>query len=176
MPFSLIPFMLLAIPIVEIAVFIAVGDSIGIYYTLLMILVTAILGSILLRIEGFRVLGKIREEMAAGRMPAKEMTSGVMILVAGILLLTPGFVTDTIGFLLFLPPVRSAIRSFLRSRINIQTMGAATGFGGFDERPPKTGLNEDEDDFDGPVVDLDEDAWSNKRDKNSPWRKNPRDD
>lgn len=174
MPFSLIPFLLLAIPIVEIAVFIAIGDRIGIFYTLLMIFVTAVLGSILLRIEGFRVLGRIQGEMSAGRMPAKELTSGVMILIAGILLLTPGFVTDGIGFLLFLPPVRAAINSFLRSRINIQTMGGSAGFSSF-VKHPSNHFNDPADE-DGPIVDLDESSWSHEEDPDSPWNKKSRDD
>ncbi len=179
MSFSILPFMLLVIPIVEIGVFIAVGDQIGIFYTLLMIFVTAILGSILLRIEGFRVLGKIREEMAAGRMPAAELISGVMILIAGVLLLTPGFVTDAIGFLLFLPPVRVAIRAFLASRIKIQAMGGqfgegAAGFRGFD-RDRSNAAPPNSPDGNGPIVDLDEDAWSDEPDPSSPWRKDKSD-
>ncbi len=165
MPFSIIPFLLLIIPIVEIGVFIAIGDRIGIFYTLMLILVTAVLGSILLRLEGFRVLGQIREQMNAGRMPTKELTNGVMIVIAGILLLTPGFVTDTIGFLLFLPPVRAAIRTFLASRIKINTFGGGAGFDNdsrFRTGPPP-------DDGDGPVVDLDEGAWSHDSDPSSPW-------
>jgi UPF0716 protein FxsA len=162
--------MLLAIPIVEIGVFIAIGDRIGIFYTLMMILVTAVLGSILLRIEGFRVLGRIREEMATGRMPAKELTSGVMIVIAGILLLTPGFVTDAIGFLLFLPPVRAAIHAFLRSRINIQTMGGSAGFSNFGE--DHSARFDQQSEEDGPVVDLDEGSWSHEENPKSPWNKN----
>ncbi len=163
MPFSIIPFLLLIIPIVEIGVFIAIGDRIGIFYTLMLILVTAVLGSILLRLEGFRVLGQIRQQMNAGRMPAKELTNGVMIVIAGVLLLTPGFVTDTIGFLLFLPPVRAAIRTFLASRIKINPSGGGAGFGS-DPRF-RTGADEG----DGPVVDLEEDAWYHDSDQSSPW-------
>lgn len=173
MPFSLLPFMLLLVPIVEIGVFIAIGDRIGIFYTLLMILATAILGSILLRIEGFRVLNQIRSEMAAGKIPTKELTSGVMILIAGVLLLTPGFVTDAIGFLLFLPPVRSAIRAFIVSRVKFQTMGGTgngaggfqAGFGSFSDDGPYPPNQPPE----GPIVDLDEEAWSREPDASSPW-------
>jgi len=139
-----------------------------------MIFVTAVLGSILLRIEGFRVLERIREEMSSGRMPAKELTSGVMILIAGVLLLTPGFVTDGIGFLLFLPPVRAAIHGFLRSRINIQTMGGKAGFSGFSKHQPNHFT--DPVDEDGPIVDLDESSWSHEENTDSPWNKKLSDD
>ncbi len=169
MPLSLLPFMLLLIPIVEIGVFIAIGDRIGIFYTLMMILVTAIIGSILLRIEGFRILKQIQNEMGAGKVPAKELTNGVMILIAGVLLLTPGFVTDTLGFLLFLPPVRAAIRLFLVSRIKFNTQSGAAGFnagfGGFQSDPN----NRNRQDQDGPIVDLDEKAWTRDPDPSSPW-------
>ncbi len=169
MPFTLVPFLLLIIPIVEIGVFIAIGGQIGTFYTLLMILVTAVLGTILLRIEGFRVLDHIRREMSAGRMPTRQLTSGVMIMIAGVLLLTPGFVTDAIGFLLFLPPVQAAIRAFLASRINLQTFGTGST-GGFDQHParPDNGRPPSRK---GPVIDLEDDAWTREPDVSSPWRK-----
>lgn len=179
MSISILPFILLVVPIVEIAVFIAIGDQIGIFYTLLMIFVTAILGSILLRIEGFKVLGKIQQEMAAGRMPAAELTSGVMILIAGVLLLTPGFVTDGLGFLLFLPPVRAAIRAFLASRVKMKVMGGqfgerSAGFSGFNDQHRGAGPFNGPD-GQGPIVDLDDDAWSDDPDPSSPWRNEPPD-
>lgn len=165
MPFSILPFLLLAIPIVEIGVFIAVGDRIGIFYTLGMILLTALLGSILLRIKGFRVLARIRQQMSAGQMPAKELTDGVMILIAGVLLLTPGFLTDAIGFLLFLTPVRAAIRAFLVSRIDLSSMA---GKASFDNSGQSFRASSDKGHA-GPTVDLDEDAWHSEKDSSSPW-------
>lgn len=83
MSFRLIPFLLLFIPILEISVFILIGGEIGVGWTLLLILVTAILGSILLRVQGFSILGKIQAETARGGLPAKELVNGVMILIAG---------------------------------------------------------------------------------------------
>ncbi len=171
----MIPFLLLIIPVVEISVFIAIGDRIGVFYTVMMILITAVMGSILLRIEGFRVLGKIQRAMAAGQIPTRELTSGVMILIAGVLLLTPGFVTDAIGFLLFLPPVRAAIRAFLVSRIKIKTVGGATSFNNFGQDPFNS-QNGPLNDGDGPVVDLDEDSWTREENPSSPWNKTDKDD
>ena len=89
MPFALIPFLLLVVPIVEIAAFIAIGGKIGIFATLLMIFVTAVIGSILLRIQGLSLINQIQSEVAAGRVPGRALGDGAMILVAGILLLTP---------------------------------------------------------------------------------------
>ena len=169
MPFTLVPFLLLIVPIVEIGVFIAIGGQIGTFYTLLMILVTAVLGTILLRIEGFRVLDQIRREMAAGRLPTRQLSSGVMIMIAGVLLLTPGFVTDAIGFLLFLPPVQAAIRAFLASRVKLPTFGmdSTGGFGQHQARPGNEKPHSDK----GPVIDLDDDAWTDEPNSSSPWRK-----
>ncbi|MEL6752301.1 MAG: FxsA family protein, partial [Pseudomonadota bacterium] len=153
MNLAFIPFLLLAVPIAEIGVFIAVGQWIGIGWTLLGILLTAILGTILLRRQGLALLGQARQEVDAGRVPAKELADGVMLLAAGILLLTPGFVTDALGFSLFLPPVRAVIRSFVDSRV--QVMGAeafrAQGFPG--QRSPQHGPG---------VVDLDEAEFSSR--------------
>ncbi|MDN2568608.1 FxsA family protein, partial [Aquibium sp. A9E412] len=117
MPFSLVPFLLLVIPLLEIAVFVMVGGAIGVLPTLALVVVTAIAGSILLRVQGFGVVDRIRRTMDAGRMPGRELVHGVMILVAGVLLLTPGFVTDTLGFLLFVPALRDMAWALLRDRI-----------------------------------------------------------
>ena len=86
MPFSIIPFLLLVVPILEIATFIVVGGQIGVVATLGMILFTAVLGSILLRIQGFQVLNQLRAATDAGRVPGRELGHGVMILLAGVLL------------------------------------------------------------------------------------------
>lgn len=167
MSFALIPFLLLAIPIVEIAAFILIGGQIGIGWTLLMILVTAIIGTIMLRIQGLQLITHIRSEIDAGKVPARALGDGAMLLVAGILLLTPGFVTDGIGFLLFVPPVRSAIWAFLAKRITVQAGGTQFSF---DENayqsPPR-------DHQAGPVVDLDPDEYeAGSPNPDSPWNKN----
>jgi len=168
MPFALIPFLLLVIPIVEIAAFILIGGQIGIGWTLLMILVTAIIGTIMLRIQGLQLITHIRSEIDAGKVPARALGDGAMLLVAGILLLTPGFVTDGIGFLLFVPPVRSLIWSFLASRITVQAGGTQFGFG------EDTTFRQPQHDPDaGPVVDLDpEDYEAGPPNPDSPWNKN----
>ncbi len=106
MPVRIMPIILLVVPILEIAVFILVGGQIGVGWTILLILLTAILGTILLRQQGFGVLEQIRGDVNAGRVPAAAMAHGVLIIVAGVLLLTPGFVTDALGFLLFVPGFR----------------------------------------------------------------------
>lgn len=170
MPFALIPFLLLVIPIVEIVAFIVIGNQIGVGLTLLMILVTAIIGTALLRFQGMQVLTRMRQDIDGGRVPARALADGALLVIAGILLLTPGFVTDSIGFALFVPALRGAIWRFAARRITIMTpagplradMGAA----------PRHGPADD----DGTVVDLEEDDYrrtdshtASTADR-SPWR------
>ena len=107
---------LLIVPIVEIAVFIEVGGAIGLWPTLAVVVATAIAGGTLLRLQGLATLARAREALARNEMPLKEVIDGVFLLVAGILLLTPGFVTDGVGFVLFVPGVRAGLRSLLAQR------------------------------------------------------------
>lgn len=162
MNFGFVPFLLLFIPILEIAVFILVGGQIGVIATLAMILVTAILGSILLRIQGFATLNSIQMKAHSGEIPGKEMVSGVMIMIAGVLLLTPGFVTDSIGFLLFFPPFRHFLWSTIASKVVIKTEGA---FRNAQSRGYSSHHAHQED-----VVDLDPSEYSEKGNPDTPWR------
>ena len=99
----------LAVPLVEIALFVLIGGGIGVFATLAMVVVTAIAGSALLRWQGVQTLNRIRTELENNRLPARPIADGAMIAVAGLLLLTPGFFTDTIGFILLVPPLRALI-------------------------------------------------------------------
>lgn len=159
MPFGIIPFLLLFIPILEIAVFILIGGQIGVFATLAMILFTAILGSILLRVQGFATMRSIQAKSAAGEVPGRELVNGVMIMIAGVLLLTPGFVTDGLGFLLFVPPFRHFLWKAIASKVVIRT----TGTGPQPRRHPED------------VVDLDPSEYSEKPNPDSPWNKLDRD-
>jgi UPF0716 protein FxsA len=152
---------LLGLPLLEIAAFVLVGSKIGVLWTIALVILSSIAGSVLLRIQGFGALNRIRNEMAAGRDPGRELAHGFMILVAGILLVIPGFVTDLLGLMLFVPPVREVAWRFLKRRMVVTSFG--TGFGGF--RPSRHG---------GPTVDLDADDFSRSADSKSPWRIGPR--
>lgn len=163
MPFTLIPLLLLIIPIVEIAAFIVIGDAIGLWPTLGMILLTAIIGTALLRRQGLALFSQMRKEMDAGRVPARELADAFMLLAAGILLLTPGFVTDSLGFALFLPPVRAAIRAFVASRVRV------VGPGGVDMGDMMNRQNRNPSGpSDGPVVDLDSTDYSSTKPQERP--------
>lgn len=148
---------LIALPIVEIATFVIVGSRIGVLWTIALVVLASIAGMALLRIQGFEVLTRIRRELDAGRSPGRELAHGVMIMLAGILLLIPGFVTDVLGLLLFIPPVRDLAWRLLRRRIVVTSFG--TGFGSFRATRP-----------DGKTIDLDTRDFSRTPDPKSPWR------
>jgi len=100
-------FLLLVItPIVELWLILKVGSAIGAGSTILLILLTAILGAAMLRKQGFSTLFRARQKMEEGQLPAKEMAEGLMLAISGALMLTPGFVTDAVGFSFLVPWVR----------------------------------------------------------------------
>ncbi len=104
MPFVFLAFIL--VPIAEIAVFIEVGGVIGLWATIGIVILTAIVGTSLLRSQGLAAFGRAQAAMSEGRLPVEEVIHGFCLVIAGALLLTPGFLTDFAGFLLFVPPVR----------------------------------------------------------------------
>lgn len=111
------------VPLAELYLFLTLGKHIGIGPTLAIIILTAFLGAALTRSQGARALSNFRRATAEGRLPAREALDGLLILLAGAVLLTPGFLTDTVGFLLLIPPARAVIRTalgnYLRKRIRI---------------------------------------------------------
>ena len=97
------------VPIIEIAVFIEVGSQIGLLPTIGTVVLTAVIGTGLLRQQGLSVLFQIQENLQANIIPVRELFDGICLVIAGVLLLTPGFVTDAIGFLLFVAPLRRSL-------------------------------------------------------------------
>ena len=114
---SLVPLFVLALPFLEIAGFIVVGSKIGVLATLGLIILSIFLGVFLLRFQGFGLIQRIREETAAGRTPKRELVHGVMLVFAAFLLIIPGFITDIIGLLLFIPAVRDIGWRFISDRV-----------------------------------------------------------
>ena len=98
-----------AVPLIEIALFIQIGGVIGLVPTLVIVVGTALAGSYLLRQQGLRVFSDAQQRIQRGELPVDEMLHGVFLAAAGVLLLTPGFLTDTLGLLLFVPPARQWI-------------------------------------------------------------------
>ena len=108
------------VPIVEIALLIQIGKAIDVWPTIGLILLTGLVGAALARHEGLRTLRQIQDELEHGRMPGKQLVDALMILVAGALLITPGVLTDGVGFALLLPPVRTILRRVLEKRFRAQ--------------------------------------------------------
>ncbi len=114
----------LVVPIVELAVILQVGSSIGVLPTVALLLVVSVLGAALVRREGARTWRAFSSAVASGRAPAREVADGALVLLGGALLLTPGFVTDIVGLVAILPPTRAVARRAL-TRVVARRMTAA---------------------------------------------------
>ena len=115
------PILFVVIPLVELYFLIVVGGMIGALWTVILVLVTAFIGVNLLRMQGMSTLSRAQRTMEHGQIPAMEMMEGVALAVAGVLLITPGFITDAIGFLCLIPASRQAIIRFLMARATMHT-------------------------------------------------------
>ncbi len=133
---------LIVIPIVEIAVLIKVGGLLGVWPTVALVVATAMAGTVLLRLQGLATLFRVQASLREGRFPIAEVFDGMCLLVAGALLLTPGFVTDLLGLLLFVPALRVMLREFLARRliaagkVRVHTAGPEPGPGTPPGSPP----------------------------------------
>jgi UPF0716 protein FxsA len=157
---SFIPLFLLLLPLLEIAGFVVVGREIGALATVGLVILSGVAGSLLLRHQGFGVMTRVRAEMDAGRDPSRQLAHGAMIVLAAILLIIPGFITDILAILLLLPPVRDFAWRLLKSRVVM-----ATSFsGGFSARRRDTVIDLDDSDFS-------RDDYPDRPDHNSPWRR-----
>jgi len=106
MPFIILVILFIIVPVAEISLLIKVGVAIGGFNTILFVILTAVLGAYLVRQQGFATITKLQQETQAGRIPALQIAEGVALLFAGAVLLTPGFITDAIGFILLIPLTR----------------------------------------------------------------------
>jgi UPF0716 protein FxsA len=127
------------VPIAELYVIIKVGEAIGLVPTLVLLLADALLGSLLLRYQGRAAWVRFNRALAEGRVPHKEVFDGVLVIMGGALLLTPGFLTDIVGLIFLIPPTRALIRAmssrFVRRRL---ALGEAVWSFGASQRPPRT--------------------------------------
>lgn len=143
----------IAIPILEMVVLIQVGQQIGALWTIVLVLLTAFIGINLLRYQGLSTLSRATWRMQSGQIPAQEMLEGILLAVGGALLLTPGFVTDTIGFLLLVPFTRQFFASRLMGRFKSFASANVTGggfsAGGFSKGGFNTDINSDQSIIDG---------------------------
>ena len=154
----------IAVPIVEIGVFIELGGRIGLWNTITLIVLMAMLGAWLLRRQGLRTLQRAQECFARNEFPMDELFDGVCLLVAGALLLTPGFVTDLMGFLLFIPFVRGHLRLWA-GRFLMRGNNAGPGAAGED-----AGREREKGAIEGRfhVVTPDDEGGNNKNDRPKP--------
>jgi len=116
--FAKLLILFVAVPLIELAVLIDIGKIIGTFSTLVLIILTGIIGAYLARLEGFRVLFTIRHKMSVGQLPAVELVDGLIILIAGVLLITPGIITDCFGFLMLFRPSRARLRMWLKEKFS----------------------------------------------------------
>lgn len=112
----------IAVPLIEIGLFIQVGGWIGVWPTLAIVLVTAIAGTALVKSQGMQALAQLRSSFDDLRDPTEPLAHGAMILFSGALLLTPGFFTDFMGFMLLIPGVRRFVLKEIKKRVNVQTV------------------------------------------------------
>jgi len=118
----------IAVPIIEIALFIQIGGFLGLLPTLIIVVLTAIAGTYLVRAQGLSVLSQLQSRIHAMNDPSEPLAHGATILFSGALLLTPGFFTDFVGFLLLIPNVRTFVFQKMKERINVQKANFDTQF------------------------------------------------
>src|SRR5215218_6662987 len=144
----LLPLVLLfiAVPIAELAVIIQVGQAIGVWWTIGLLIPDSVLGSLLMRHQGRSAWRRFNEAVQAGRVPAREVLDGALVIFGGALLLTPGFITDILGLILLVPPTRALLRGVLARRLAHRMVVSMTS----PRVRPRQG-----DDVEGTAVDLD---------------------
>ena len=148
--FGILLLLFIVVPIAELAVIIAVGREIGVGPTVLLLLASAVLGSVLARSQGRTAWRRFSEALQSGRPPAREVLDGALVLFGSALLLTPGFLTDLFGILLLLPPSRAVARRVLVKRLAHRMVASMT-------RPPRTPPRapRGDGDVEGTAIDLD---------------------
>ncbi len=165
----------IGIPLLEIAAFIQIGSVIGLGWTLAGIVATAVIGAFVIRLQGFQVIAEIQRAAAQDEIPVNAVIHGAFLLVAGLLLLTPGFVTDTIGFLFLVPPLRLAIASLAWRRISphVHTMSTYPGYRqsgpGYRQSGGNAGSGTAGDVIEGEAVDITPPSGSGRPRADSPW-------
>ena len=168
-PIILLAFIL--VPIAEIAVFIQAGELIGLWPTIAAVILTAIIGTAMLRQQGIATLMRLRATVDRGEMPLREVFDGACLLIAGVLLLTPGFLTDAVGFLLLIPPVRFAIGAGIWHRM--QQSGNFTVHSAPHPDPSQGHHRPDyPDQGPGPVIDTDYSVIDEEKDRTDQEPKN----
>jgi UPF0716 protein FxsA len=149
----LLPLVLLFIlvPIAELAVIIQVGQAIGVWWTIGLLIADSLLGSVLMRAQGRAAWRRFTASVQSGRVPAREVLDGALVLLGGALLLTPGFLSDVLGLLLLLPPTRAVVRRLLVRRFGQRLVVSLSGRRTSSSREPSNGGTAD---VEGTAVDV----------------------
>ena len=150
----------IVVPIAELALLIQVGDLIGVWWTIALLIADSILGSLLMRSQGHATWWRFNVSLEAGNPPVREVLDGVLVIFGGALLLTPGFISDFLGLLLLLPPTRALVRAMLVRRFAERMIASATRAApvGFGPPPGPAGRGARPGDVDGTAVDVDSDG------------------
>ena len=112
----------IVVPLIEVMLFITIGKYIGLWNTIIIIIITGIIGAILVKRQGITILNKTLEEIKSNKIPIFSIFEGIAILIAGAFLLTPGFLTDTLGCILLIPKTRNLIISYIATRLKKRTV------------------------------------------------------
>lgn len=134
--FGILVALFIFVPIIEIGLFIQVGGLLGLWPTLLIVLLTAVIGASLVRSQGIQTMSSVQSRLNQGEMPAQQIIEGVLLAVAGVLLLTPGFMTDIFGLSLLLPRPRAWFAQQVLSRVQVQTFGGFQSGSSFSQENP----------------------------------------
>ncbi len=152
----LILLLFIVVPLAEIAILVKVGQNIGWLWTVLIVIFTAFIGTWLLRQQGFGVMSRATEALASGRMPVEPVIEGMCLLIAGAFLLTPGLLTDTVGFLLLVPAIRMAVAKWTLKKMLQSGSVHVSVFGGRSANDHETegeAQNETHSYGEGPIID-----------------------
>ncbi len=170
----LLPALFIGVPIAEIAAFIQVGGLIGLWPTLLTIVLTALIGTAILRHQGLATLSRAQSTLNDGRLPLDSVVDAVFLLVAGLLLLTPGFLTDAVGFILLVPGFRRTIAKTVFEKIRASGRFEVHSFSSGGMRPDGNGHGGGRGSgpvIDGEAVEITDPPEGGEPDPSSPWRK-----
>lgn len=132
--FFVLAILFLVVPIAELYVIVKVASGFGVLNTIGLLIVVSIVGAWLVKAQGFAIVNRVRSEISQLRVPSKEIVDGALVLFAGALMLTPGFLTDGLGLFLLIPPTRALVRGVImkryKDRFTVVTPGGVGGFGG----------------------------------------------
>lgn len=131
--FPILLILFIAVPVIEIGLFIQVGGMLGLWPTLALVLITAFVGASLVRSQGLSTLMTVQQRMQRGEIPAQQIVEGVMLAVAGVLLLTPGFMTDAMGMAVLLPAPRALLAKYLMTKVVVTNMSSNFQSGPFEQ-------------------------------------------